>query len=301
MTKEQEALILSVYERHDDLVRQYNNLKSKCFVFQRGKKLKELDAEFDKIDAELVSAVVSSCKTIQLLPIQKHGFDILNAAFEKSKTYISILPDDDKVDDDLASMKDVSSTDTDERKEWFNSYMEIFPHLSLAPGWRLTAMTRRRYCGGSAEFFVTNDDGDFCKNPLDRISIKGDPTLGAMEAAIFGFAVTQVALFWHSLYNKGHIVCDIPTLLREYSDGVRPIICKIAKSREVWSFCDCDFSPSVSSAGPDLYNVRYVKCLVGAGTVGFLELVAEVKSKGFIGDLNLTRNYLYSYDSGIRY
>ena len=63
----------------------------------------------------------------------------------------------------------------------------------------------------------------------------------------------------------------------------------------------CNFSPSVSSAGPDLYNVRYVKCLVGAGTVGFLELVAEVKSKGFIGDLNLTRNYLYSYDSGIRY
>ena len=58
---------------------------------------------------------------------------------------------------------------------------------------------------------------------------------------------------------------------------------------------------SVSSAGPDLYNVRYVKCLVGAGTIGFLELVAEVKSKGFIGDLNLTRNYLYSYDSEIRY
>ncbi len=36
MTNEKEALILSVYERHDDLVRQYNNLKSKFFVFQRG-------------------------------------------------------------------------------------------------------------------------------------------------------------------------------------------------------------------------------------------------------------------------
>ena len=31
MTNEKEALILSVYERHDDLVRQYNNLKSKFF------------------------------------------------------------------------------------------------------------------------------------------------------------------------------------------------------------------------------------------------------------------------------
>lgn len=51
MTKEQEALILSIYERHDDLVRQYNNLKSKFFVFQRGNKLKALDAEFDKIDS----------------------------------------------------------------------------------------------------------------------------------------------------------------------------------------------------------------------------------------------------------
>lgn len=51
---------------------------------------------------------MSSCKTIQLLPIQKYGFDILTAAFEKSKTYISILPDDDKVDDDLVSIKGMS-------------------------------------------------------------------------------------------------------------------------------------------------------------------------------------------------
>ena len=265
-----------------------------------GSELERIDEKFEKIDDDLFAAVVSSCHVANLSPVQKHGFDVLHAALDMSRGFISIEPDQDKMEDALAAMENVASADTDERKEWFKSFFGIFKNLSLASGWRLTAMTRKDDFGGRAEFFVTNDHGEFCKNPLDRMSISGNPSLGAIEAAMFQFAITQMDLHWHSFYDQGCVVKDVPSLVRD-KVKIRPIILKFAKSEKVWNFCSTDFSPSVSSLQDDLYNVRYVICRTHAGTVGFIERIAEVRNKGFIGDLNLRYEHLYTYDSGVRF
>ena len=302
--------------QYGDLISQYSGLKEKWYSLFQRKKLESIDEEFDKldkeferiIDEELMSAILSSCRVAQLSPVQEHGFRVLRAALRKSESYISnwhgaemkiamemmsplaapfpwdlhekLEALDKKLGDDMSAMKILSAEDTPTRKEWFKSFMGSFKHLSLSEGWRLSAMTRYRGDGRWAKFFVTNDNGEFCENPLDRMSVSGDPVLGSIEAAMFDFVITQVDLYWHALYNKGWVVQDIPTLVQEHPD-VRSTILKIAESEDMRKFCDYDFLPSVTPRKGSGCLVRYVKCHDG----GFSQLLKIVKTTGYIGNI----------------
>ena len=79
------------------------------------------------------------------------------------------------------------------------------------------------------------------------------------------------------------------------------MIRKIAKSKDVMSFCNCDFTPNVTKGKDGLYYVRYVKCHLDGGVAGFFEHIAKVNVDGFIGKLKVTQQGLFVYDSGIIY
>lgn len=289
--------------QYGDLISQCSGLKEKWYSLFKRKKLESIDEEFDKldkeferiVDEELLSAILSSCRMAQLSPVQEHGFRVLHAALHMKKSCISNLPDDKaetelrvmdiELGDDLSAMKKVSAGDTEIRRDWFKSFLGIFEHLSLAEGWRLSAMSRFRCSDGRAWFFVTNDNGGFCENPLDKMSVSGDPILGSIEAAMFDFVIAKVYLHGYDPHKEGWVVRDLPTLIQECPQ-VRFIMSNIAKSEDMREFCDYDFLPTVSLRRENEYWVRYVEYRMS----GFYQRVKLVGTSGCIGNIRVSNS-----------
>ena len=276
-----------------------------------GRKLKQLDAKIAKGWDEIadlrydISQLCASVATsiLSLAPAESKLYncfaDVIKSALSFDDSYISILPDDDKADDEYAAMLDVSSDDDSGRRRWFDDFFGVFCSLSLEQGWRLTAFTDKNHWGGFAKFFLTDDKDRFCTNVFEHITISGDPVLGAIEAAMLDFAMTQINLIWHARYRRGYVIGGVRSLVHRFGfEEAHKILCQVIEKHPLNGIAEMNLSPRVDKIDDAMYGVRYV---IFEPSSGFVENELEVNSIGQIGNLNKRRTLLFEYDNGIRY
>lgn len=301
MTSEQKNVVASILRRKERLLEMRRRVRDGLFVRSRRGKLDRIENALDGNDELLVEFAVSCCRWNPNDRLRSYLGRVYVSAMDMLGRFEGVEASAAHVSSDEEAMAFVASGDTPERQRWFCEFLGLFENLSMAPDWRLSAITRSDGLSGRAEFFaVCSEVGGWVEsNPFDYILVSGDPELGAAEAALFDFVIGQVDLSWHSLYRVGYFVDDICFFAFDSRRQlVRDIVLQMAERGEIACFCDSDFEPRVESVGEGRYKVSFMEC---SPHIGFARCTAFVEEDELSLKIETKVEPLFEYDSPIRY
>ncbi len=301
MTSEQKNVVASILRRKERLLEMRRRVRDGLFVRSRRGKLDRIENALDGNDELLVEFAVSCCRWNPNDRLRSHLGRVYGSAVDLLRRFKGVEASEEDAFSDEGAMAFVASGDTPERQRWFCEFLGLFENLSMAPDWRLSAITRSDGLSGRAEFFaVCNEVGSWVeRNPFDCILVSGDPELGAAEAALLDFVIGQVDLSWHSLYRVGYFVDDICFFAFDRRKQlVRDIVLQMAERGEIARFCDCDFEPRVEFVGEGRYKVSFMEC---SPHIGFARRTTFVDEDEWSLKIEAKVEPLFEYDSPIRY